>query len=247
MNTLLVNVSVITIVRNDVNGIAKTIESVLNQTKPADQYIIIDGDSTDGTLQIIENYRDKITLIVSESDAGIYDAMNKGWKQCNKSNYIIYCNSTDYLEPNAIESFLNAWKADGIKKDIYHGMLNFVKHQEFLYVQGRSANLLGAKMIEHPAAFVKHDVFLQLNGFDLKYRSASDYDFMLRAYFRGFTFRFVKAVICNFSVDGISSTSHIGQLETLLIRKRYSYITTRELLLRRAAFKLALIFKKIVR
>ena len=71
-------VSVVTIVYNDVAGIRKTIESVLKQEFQADEYIVIDGNSSDGTTGIIEEYEDKLTAFVSEPDTGIYDAMNKG-------------------------------------------------------------------------------------------------------------------------------------------------------------------------
>ncbi len=83
--------SIITVVLNNKSGIEKTIQSVVNQTYRNFEYIIIDGGSTDGTLEIINNYKSQIDVLISEKDSGIYEAMNKGVKYSN-GNYLLFLN-----------------------------------------------------------------------------------------------------------------------------------------------------------
>lgn len=240
-------VSVVTIVYNDVKGIRKTIESVLNQSLQVDEYIIVDGGSTDGTTAVIEEYKDSLTFFVSEKDAGIYDAMNKGWKLCSHNNFILFCNSSDYLESDAITKFSTHLSSDLEQSDIYHGMLKFLKNEKLLYVQGRNSNMLSTCMIEHPAAFVRKSVFEKLLGFDLNYLSASDYDFMIRAQRANFKFSFFEQIINNFDTSGISSASNRGLLESLDIKNKYSLISKSEYQLRKLNAKLTALIKRALR
>ena len=96
-------VSIITVVYNSKNTIKETIESVLHQDYPLIEYIIIDGQSNDGTLDIIKMYKDKISKLISEKDNGIYDAMNKGIKLAN-GDIIGILNSDDIFENNKVIS-----------------------------------------------------------------------------------------------------------------------------------------------
>src|SRR5690606_9150228 len=91
-----VTISIITIVYNNVQDIAYTIESALEQTYPHVEYIIIDGASTDGTMDVIERYRERIHCVVSEKDKCIYDAMNKGLAKAT-GDYVLFLNSGDEL------------------------------------------------------------------------------------------------------------------------------------------------------
>lgn len=239
-------VTVITITYNDQAGIRKTIESVINQTHPADEYIIIDGSSTDGTKEIINEYRNRLTHFISEPDCGIYDAMNKGWIKAAPSNFIIYCNSSDYLEKDATLKFLNFIERSNDHIDICHGLLNFVKNNSVLYVQGRNSSLLDQKMIEHPATFVRKEVFESLHGFNKTYKCAADYDFMLRAKKKGFKFYFLPEIISNFDVSGVSSTSLAGPLESLKLRRGNNLISGREYALRSVNIRLTKLIKNLL-
>ncbi|MCY1276828.1 putative glycosyltransferase [compost metagenome] len=240
-------VSIVTIVYNDVKGIRKTIESVLNQKTSADEYIIIDGGSRDGTYEIINEYRGMLTKFISEPDSGIYDAMNKGWRLCKDSNYILFCNSSDHLESEAVSSFTAHLKLDHDASDIYHGMLKFVKGDSLQYIQGRTSEILLNSMIEHPASFVHKKVFDTLSGFNLKYKSASDYDFMIRAKLAGFKFSFIQSIISNFDTTGISSTSSKGVLESLKIKMDHGLMSKSEYLLRTSSIKLAQLAKRAIK
>ena len=88
--------SIITVVYNNVRDIEHTLKSVVNQSYDHIEYIVIDGQSTDGTLEIIQKYRDKITVLLSEKDKGIYDAMNKGLALAT-GDYVLFLNSGDEL------------------------------------------------------------------------------------------------------------------------------------------------------
>ena len=102
-------ISIITVVKNDEESIEKTIKSVLNQNQPL-EYIIVDGNSSDSTLKVIKKYEDKIHLIISENDTGLYDAMNKGIKEAT-GDIIGICNSGDVINNNGITLVLNEFKS----------------------------------------------------------------------------------------------------------------------------------------
>ena len=98
--------SVITVVKNDKFGIVKTIKSVINQSYKDFEYLIIDGDSKDGTLKLISKYKNKIDYIISKPDKGLYFAMNKGLKVA-KGEIIVFVNSGDFLTKNALNIINN--------------------------------------------------------------------------------------------------------------------------------------------
>lgn len=127
-------ISVITVSYNAVSTIEQTILSVINQTYSNIEYIIIDGGSTDGTIDIIRRYEDKIAYWVSEPDRGIYDAMNKGASKAN-GEYIAFLNSDDWYELDAVS--IIAQFADG-KTDLISGIIKLYKNNIFLYAHGAS-------------------------------------------------------------------------------------------------------------
>ncbi len=114
-------VSIITVCLNSEKTIEQTIQSVINQTYPNIEYIIIDGKSTDRTLEIIDKYKGKISILVSESDEGIYDAMNKGLKLAT-GELIGIINSDDWYESDAVETIVNSFLADRNVQVIYGNM-----------------------------------------------------------------------------------------------------------------------------
>ncbi len=214
--------SIITINLNNVLGLSKTIESVVNQSFDDFEYIIIDGGSTDGSIDVIRKYADRITFWVSESDKGIYEAMNKGILQA-KGNWIGIINSGDWYEQNALDTILNAAEAN-TNMQIIHGVLRVWQNSLVYKVQGVHSSFLPDGMIEHPATFVRKDVFQTLGLFDIKYHVASDYDFMCRAYLSNINFLFIDRIISNYVLGGISCTSSLTLTETLKIKQLHGFL-----------------------
>lgn len=173
-------VSIITVCFNSEKTIEKTIESVLHQTYQNLEYIIVDGKSTDHTLEIVEKYRHQFQgrmKVISEPDQGIYDAMNKGIRFAS-GELIGIINSDDYYEVDAIENMVSAMNDE--KYQILYGMLRiFNNGVETKVVMPKHENLAN-EMIAHPTCFVTKNVYTDFGMFATKYRSCADHDFMLR-------------------------------------------------------------------
>lgn len=213
-------ISIITVSYNAVFTIEQTILSVINQGFEDYEYIIVDGGSTDGTVDIIKNYQDKITLWVSEPDKGIYDAMNKGTKMA-KGQLISLLNSDDWYEKDALSIVANNFYSNP-NVDVFHGLLRIINiaNNEPSLVGGHYSSNLYNGMIEHPTCFVKRELFEKVGGFDISYKSAADYDWMLRVKSTGARFLLIHEIVANFRNGGISSSLG-GSFEDILIKKRY--------------------------
>ena len=198
-------ISIITIVLNGKILIEETILSVINQKFLNLEYIIIDGGSTDGTLEIIEKYKGSIYKIISEHDGGIYQAINKGISLCNHSLVgLIHCGDRFASDTLSIvySTFLN------INSDIYYGDIEILEEEDDDYVSKfeiADHTLLKNKMsIFHPSTFVKLSVYKNFGFYDCKYQSASDYDFFLHLYLQGYKFVHVPLILATFRSGGIS-------------------------------------------
>lgn len=211
-------VSVLTPCYNSVKTIEKTLECIEKQTYKNIEYIIVDGGSTDGTLELIEKHRDKLPkqfTLISEKDNGIYDAMNKGIGIA-KGTLIGIVNSDDWYEENTVEQVVRYYQGNSC--EVVYGMqrtyLNGKEKATFIYHH----DFLSEQMITHPTCFVTKDAYKELGVFDLKYRSAADYDLMLRFYeSKKVVFTPVYQVLSNFQLGGMSS-SQVGVRENATIR-----------------------------
>lgn len=202
-----IKVSIITVCKNSEDTIEQTIQSVLNQTYPNVEYIIIDGQSTDKTLDIISKYNTSIAKVISGKDAGIYDAMNKGIE--NVSGEIIgILNSDDWYEENTIENVVNIFKHENV--DIVHGDIRLIYNNSNnrLLMAGKIEDMWNSMTIRHPATFVKNDVYNEYGSFDISYKIAGDYDFLLRCYAQGVKFYHIDKVLTNFRMSGVSNKQH---------------------------------------
>lgn len=176
-------ISIITVVWNNKDTIGDAIDSVLSQTHDDIEYIIIDGSSNDGTVEIIQNYGDQIHVFISEKDNGLYDAMNKGIKLAT-GDVIGILNSDDYFaSENAIATVANTFRTHDIES--CHGdelvidkngkILRYctsIDDTDKLFQKGRHPH--------HGTFFVKNKIYKKYGYFDEDFKSAADYDLMLR-------------------------------------------------------------------
>lgn len=179
-------VSIITVVYNGESTINDTIQSILGQTYKDIEYIVIDGGSNDRTLEILEKYKDQISVIVSEKDKGIYDAMNKGVNLAS-GEIIGILNSDDvYYDCNVIQSILVAFKEnsslDACYTDlIYVDKLDLNKVVRYWKSRKYYSNFFqDGHVPPHPTLFLKKSVYIQHGLYNIDFKVASDYEFMLR-------------------------------------------------------------------
>jgi glycosyltransferase involved in cell wall biosynthesis len=202
---------VITTVRNGAATIERAIQSVLCQTYKNIQYIIIDAKSTDGTVDIIRKYENRIYYWQSEADCGIYDGFNKGILK-STGMYVGILNADDYLSPNAIERVVSnipvSLKDENLP--IIHGniiltMASGMPIAEYGHKESAIARRFSSMPINHPATFVPLSVYKQIGGFNKEFQIAGDYDFILRAVASGVHFQHVNEVWMTMQVGGASS------------------------------------------
>lgn len=208
-------VTVITVVLNAAPVVEKTLISVLAQDYPNLEYLVIDGQSTDGTLGIIEKYSHGITQCISEKDSGIWDAMNKAAKLAS-GEWLIFMNAGDLFVANDVISrafSANAW----VECDVLYGDTIFAYCENRISVRAPDiATLRDGVGFSHQSCFVK--TALQKGyEFDLNEHVAADYDFFLRLYKAGKVFRRVDVVVSEFLFGGFSNRPPI---EVIRMRHR---------------------------
>lgn len=171
-------ISIITVSYNAAATIEETILSVINQDYDNIDYIIIDGGSTDGTLDIIRKYEDKIDYWISEKDYGLYHAMNKGIKQAS-GDIIGMINADDYYYEGALSKAAEAFQNKTLDKHIFFGDM---MHGEILVQGWRAKAIRRSAFGTHPSMFVPKVVYDTIGSYKLQYKILSDYDFMYRAF-----------------------------------------------------------------
>ena len=200
-------ISIITVSFNSAKTIEKTILSVLNQTYKNIEYIIIDGRSTDGAVEIIKKYNDRIFYWVSEKDNGISDAFNKGIT-ASHGEIIGIINSDDWYESDTIETIVNLDSINNV--DFYVGALRFWRNEnqnEIIYpdIKYKKKILYYMPHLNHPASFFKKDVYNEVGLFNTKYKYAMDYDLFLRAHLNNKKGIFTNKILSNMLTGGISN------------------------------------------
>lgn len=210
-------ISIITVVYNCVNTLEETILSVLHQDFYNFEYIIIDGGSTDGTLEIIKKYQDNIKLWISESDKGIYDAMNKGVKIA-KGDYLYFLGGDDLLFSNSVLYNISIKLTD--KNKIYYGNVLF-KTRNVIYDNKFSSLKIVTRNISHQSIFYPREIF-EKYSFDIKYRIFADYALNLKLYGNSsFSFVYMPITVALFNDEG-SSGSNV--LDSCFERDRFEII-----------------------
>jgi len=160
-------ITIITVCFNAVDNIATTIENVLSLKRPNIDYIIIDGGSNDGTVDVINKYAEKLKYFISEQDRGIYDAMNKGWKLALDQSFILYLGAGDKILRLPGEDSFNL--ADVVIGDVEIGA-------KYVFNGKASFMLKLGNTIHHQAEFVKKSIHIP-PPFSLKYPTYADFNF----------------------------------------------------------------------
>ena len=239
-------ISVVTPCFNSEKTIEKTLQSVLNQTYQNYEYIIIDGKSTDNTINIIEQYKEKFgdkLKVVSEKDDGIYDAMNKGINLA-KGELVGIVNSDDFYEPDALENISNEYKNE--KYAVIYGMMRILSEGKEKSVLINNHEFLKEGMITHPTCFVTKALYTYLGGYSLEYKVAADYEFMLRASQKAdAVFKPVYKIISNFATGGLSTTTHTSRRERVELWYKYGTISKKKYLIENAYVFILETLKKI--
>jgi glycosyltransferase involved in cell wall biosynthesis len=213
-------VSIITIVYNGKNYLEQTIQSVLNQTYKNIEYIIIDGGSTDGTLDIIRKYDTQIAYWISEPDNGISDAFNKGIK-CSKGEIIGIINADDWYKPEAVE--LSVKKLlENPDFGFSFGALELYKGNKYSHINKadekyREVLKYNIPAINHPTLFVRRTAYEKCGLFSVQLKYSMDYDLFLRMYAKNIRGICLKETIACMRIEGTSYKAFtIPLLEVLL-------------------------------
>ncbi len=206
-----VTLSIITVTYNAEKYVEQTIKSVLNQTFKDLEYLIVDGESTDRTLEIIGRYQDKIDQMISDKDSGVYDAMNKGLQMAH-GEYILFLNAGDELsKPTVFEEIFDSKQ----KADIYYGETNILNKDRKvigtrteltsrkLPGQLTKKDFLNGQVVSHQSFIPKRSLATPYN---LKYQCSADIDWMLQIISRSKKIVNVNQPISNYLQGGISDT-----------------------------------------
>lgn len=221
-------ISVITTVLNGDKYLEETIQSVVGQTYDNVEYIIIDGGSTQKTLDIIFKYDHLIDYWVSEEDSGIYDAMNKGIK-LSQGSYVGIINSDDYYQVDAIERMLPVFRANLHSPLLICGGMDIIDGKGgLLYSIIRTELSLRKKYrfmpFNHPATFVSKEIYKHIGAFNLNYRISADYEFILRAIEAKQTILFLSEKISVMREGGVSDNLRslcTSSKEEFIFKKHY--------------------------
>lgn len=207
-------ISIITVVYNNDKTIEDAIKSVLSQSYSNIDYVIIDGGSSDKTVTIINEYKEQLGYFISEKDKGIYDAMNKGINAA-KGDVIGILNSDDlYQDSNVIETVMNQFNQNP-SIDVVYGDLIYVKSDNVnKVVRNWKSNSYYNRFFEngnvppHPSLFVKKSVYEKAGLFNLDFKLAADYEFMLRIFKKhNFNSKYINRVIVKMRLGGATNQS----------------------------------------
>ena len=211
-------ISIVTVVRNDAKNIENTIVSVLNQNYPFIEYIIIDGNSTDGTVSIINKYSEKLSCIISEPDNGIYDAMNKGIEKAS-GKWIHFLNSGDIYCNNDVLSDIFNHKQSGLiygsndlinkDADLIYGDI-ILKYPFGMVRMDCSPGNDEHSFVRHPCCFIRTNVMKKYK-YDTQYRISADTCFFSICKNNNHRFKHIPLCITVFdSFSGLSSKNKLN-------------------------------------
>jgi len=197
-------ISVITINLNNSKGLEKTIKSVLAQCNKDYEYIVVDGGSSDGSVEVIKKYSDSITYWISEKDNGLYNAMNKGINVSN-GEYCLFLNSGDCLCGDFALSYFTDLQNP---EDIVYGDVYIDRQDKKELAEGPddlSAAYFWKNSLGHSSTFIKKTLFDQIGCYNESIKISSDHDFFFKAIcVNNSSYKHISRVISVITLDGIS-------------------------------------------
>jgi len=203
--------SIVTVCYNSVQTIEDTLRSVAAQTWPEVEHILVDGGSNDGTLAIVERYRESLSKVISEPDHGIYDAMNKGVHAAT-GDVIGFLNADDfYAHANVLGDVARLMTREHL--DALFGDVEFFRPENpavavrrYSSSRFRPSRIAWGWMPAHPASFFRREVFQKAGPFRTDYRIAGDFEFVVRAFgCKALRYRHLPEVLVRMRTGGIST------------------------------------------
>lgn len=240
-----IKISIITAVLNGYPFIEEAIRSVIYQDYPYKEYLIIDGNSTDKTVDVIKKYQEKIDYWVSEPDSGIYDAMNKGIKK-STGEVIGILNSDDLLNDNVLENIASLFNKNP-NLDYAYGYIQRIRKSGEVY--GKAESMTPQKIqeekfnripIPHGALFVKKKLFLELGFYNTDYIINADYDFILKIIQKNKTGKYIHIPISRYRDGGISSGYLTFWERRILLKNHGVSLFKKEVIVAKSIFKMFL-------
>ena len=215
--------SIITINYNNVSGLMKTVESIIPHHSEDMEYLLIDGGSTDGSVDVIEKNKDKFSYFVSEADSGIYNAMNKGIRQA-KGEYILFINSGDTICPDAdIKAIIDLLNGEDI---IYFDLeiSDSIAGNSYIkkYPNQPDFKYFVEDTLPHPGSFIRRKLLESYGFYSENFKIVADWAFFMDAIcIHKSTYKHINSYFSTFYLDGISSDEKNRQL---LFDERNSHI-----------------------
>jgi glycosyltransferase involved in cell wall biosynthesis len=212
-------VSLITVCYNSADTIEDTIRSVVSQNYPNLEYIIVDGGSKDATLEVINRYKEHITKLVSESDKGIYDAINKGIKLATGDIVGILNSDDSYTDESVIKDVINTFASTGC--DCCYADLQYVDRENQTIIkrnwvsgQYKQGMFYKGWMPPHPTFFIKKQYYDLYGDFNLTLKSAADYELMLRMlHFHKLKVSYIPRVLVKMRTGGKSNVTLLNRIK----------------------------------
>ena len=217
-------ISVITPSLNCVKYIEKAIQSVKIQSYPEIEYLVIDGCSTDGTIDIINRYRDDIDYFISENDSGIYNAMNKGIKNAS-GDVLFFLNADDqFCDGNVVSDIMHYFNSQNgldlvygnVLLDMPRGITRWHQNPEL------SRKSLAGNTISHQSIFAKKEIFIRTNGFSENYRIVSDFEWLMKLAHSNIKSMHIERDITLVSTAGLSHTTEWEDERITAMRNYYT-------------------------
>jgi len=204
--------TIISICLNNRSGIDKTVKSILDQKNSLVEYIVIDGGSTDGSVEVVKSYQSSIDIFISEPDSGIYNAINKGIKLAS-GKFIELVHSGDTLRPDVLPRILKTLANNSNFDGVYYGAIITTLNNAFVNVVGPNYTQLVDIMIPHPATFVSKSLYEKYGLYDESYTISGDYKKFLQFYIHRVPFVWLDEIVVDFDLSGSSSNWELARKE----------------------------------